>query len=225
MEMLTHAKAVELIKSVKRKFAGQLELEVRQDQLSCALFWVTKKGYWNCQGHRRLWKDGKHIAFVYQDREYTAAKDFNLRYDDEKLLNPTIKEVHPDMTYAMFDDEYKEKLEHACQEAVKCNKILKMTDHERDFNIAMKLASENKYVGDMDEFMLISDEFYRRGDDYRLVALELYNGKVRLRRMSSKTILCRFTKEESIRILGAYHYRQSQLRLQESSKNNSNFSC
>ena len=217
MEMLTHAKAVELIKSVKRKFAGQLELEVRQSKLSCALFWVTKKGYWNCQGHRRLWKDGKHIAFVYQDREYTAAKGFNLRYDDETILNPTIKEVIPDMTYSMFDSEYKEKLERACQEAVKCNKVLKMTDHERDFNIAMKLASENKYVGDMAEFMLISDKFYRRGKDCRLVALELYNGKVRLRRMSSKTILCRFTKEESNRILGAYHYRQSQLRLQESS--------
>jgi hypothetical protein len=214
MEMLTHEKAVELIKSVKRKFAGQLELEVQEHQQHCALLWIKKKGYWNCQGHRRLWKEGVHLAFVYQDREYTAAKDFNLRYDDEKLLNPTIKEVHPDMTYAMFVDEYKEKLEHACQEAVKCNKILKMTDHERDFNIAMKLARENKYSGPTAEFMLISDEFYRRGEDCRLVALELYNGKVRLRRMSTKTILRQFTKEESNRILGAYHYRQSQLRVQ-----------
>ena len=214
MEMLTHEKAVELIKSVKRKFAGQLELEVSQNQRSCALLWIKKKGYWNCQGHRRLWKEGVHIAFVYMDREYTAAKDFNFCYDDETLLNPTIKEVNPDMTYSMFVDEYKEKLEHACQEAVKCNKILKMTDHERDFNIAMKLARENKYSDNMAEFMLISDEFYRRGEDRRLVALELYNGKVRLRRMSTKTILCRFTKEESNRILGAYHYRQSQLRVQ-----------
>ena len=218
MEMLTHDKAVELIKAVKRKFAGQLELEIRQNQRSCALFWITKKGYWNCQGHRRLWKNGVHLAFVYMDREYTSAKDINFRYDDDSLLNPVIKEVQTDVTYSTFDDEYKEKLERACQEAVKCNKVLKMTDHERDFNIAMKLARENKYSGNMDEFMLISDEFYRRGEDCRLVALELYNGKVRLRRMSTKTILCRFTKEESIRILGAYHYRQSQLRLQESSK-------
>lgn len=218
MEMLNHEKAVELIKTVKRKFAGQLELEVRQDQRSCALFWITKKGYWNCQGHRRLWKNGVYLAYVYQNREYTSAKDLSFRYDDEKLLNPIIKEVEANMTYSICDDEYKEKLERACQEAVKCNKVLKMTDHERDFNIAMKLASENKYSGNMAEFMLISDEFYRRGEDQRLVALELYNGKVRLRRMSTKTILCRFTKEESNRILGAYHYRQSQLRLQESSK-------
>lgn len=214
MEMLTHEKAVELIKSVKRKFAGQLELEVQEHQQHCALLWIKKKGYWNCQGHRRLWKEGVYIAFVYQDREYTSASGFNFRYDDEKLLNPTIKEVNPDMAYSMFVGEYKEKLEHACQEAVKCNKILKMTDHERDFNIAMKLARENKYSGNMDEFMLISDEFYRRGEDRRLVALELYNGKVRLRRMSTNTILRRFTKEESNRILGAYHYRQSQLRVQ-----------
>ena len=218
MEMLTHDKAVELIKAVKRKFAGQLDLEIRQNQRTCVLFWITKKGYWNCQGHRRLWKNGVHLAFVYMDREYTSAKDINFRYDDDSLLNPVIKEVQTDVTYSTFDDEYKEKLERACQEAVKCNKVLKMTDHERDFNIAMKLARENKYSGNMDEFMLISDEFYRRGEDCRLVALELYNGKVRLRRMSTKTILCRFTKEESIRILGAYHYRQSQLRLQESSK-------
>lgn len=214
MEMLTHDKAVELIKAVKRKFAGQLELEVQEHQQHCALLWIKKKGYWNCQGHRRLWKEGVHLAFVYQDREYTAAKDFNLRYDDEKLLNPTIKEVHPDMTYAIFDDEYKEKLEHACQEAIKCDKILKMTNHDRDFNIAMKLARENEFIGHAAEFMLISHEFYRRGEDYRLVALEHYNGKVRLRRLSTKTILCQFTKEESNRILGAYHYRQSQLRLE-----------
>lgn len=214
MEMLTHDKAVELIKAVKRKFAGQLELEVQENQQHCALLWITKKGYWNCQGHRRLWKDGVHIAFVYQDREYTSASGFEFRYDDESLLNPTIKEINPSIAHSMFDDEYKEKLERACQEAVKCNKILKMTDHERDFNIAMKLARENKYPGFAGEFMLISDEFYRRGEDYRLVALEHYNGKVRLRRLSTKTILCQFTKEESNRILGAYHYRQSQLRVQ-----------
>ena len=217
MERLTHAKAVELIKSVKRKFAGQLELEIRQDQRSCALFWVTKKGYWNCQGHKRLWKNGVHLAYVYQDREYTSAKDLHFRYDDDSLLNPIIKEVETDVAYSIFDDEYKEKLERACQEAVKCNNVLKMTDHERDFNIAMKLARENNYIGPVAEFMLISDNFYRRGDDCRLVALEHYNGKVRLRRMSTKTILCQFTKEESNRILGAYHYRQSQLRVQESS--------
>lgn len=217
MEMLTHDKAVELIKSVKRKFAGQLDLEIRQDQRSCALFWITKKGYWNCQGHRRLWKNGVHLAFVYMDREYTAAKNFNFRYDDESLLNPVIKEVKTDVAYSTFDDEYKEKLERACQEAVKCNKILKMTDHERDFNIAMKLVNENQYPGNMAEFMLISNEFYRRGEDRRHVALEHYNGKVRLRRMSTKTILRQFTKEESNRILGAYHYRQSQLRLEAAS--------
>ena len=212
--MLTHEKAVELIKSVKRKFAGQLNLEIRQDQRTCTLFWITKKGYWNCQGHRRLWKNGVHLAFVYMDREYTAAKNFNFRYDDESLLNPVIKEVQTDVTYSTFDDEYKEKLERACQEAVKCNKILKLTDHERDFNIAMKLARENEFIGHAAEFMLISHEFYRRGEDCRLVALEHYNGKVRLRRLSTKTILCQFTKEESNRILGAYHYRQSQLRVQ-----------
>lgn len=214
MEMLNHNKAVELIKAVKRKFAGQLDLEIRQNQRTCILFWITKKGYWNCQGHRRLWKNGVHLAFVYMDREYTAAKDFNFRYDDGSLLNPIIKEVETGVTYSMFDDEYKEKLERACQEAVKCNKILKMTDHERDFNIAMKLARENEYIGPAGEFMLISDELYRRGEDRRLVALEHYNGKVRLKRLSTKTILCRFTKEESNRILGAYHYRQSQLRVQ-----------
>lgn len=214
MEMLTHDKAVELIKAVKRKFAGQLELEIRQDQRTCALFWITKKGYWNCQGHRRLWKNGVHLAFVYMDREYTAAKDLNFRYDDESLLNPTIKGIDPSIAHSMFDDEYKEKLERACQEAVKCNKILKMTDHERDFNIAMKLARENEYDGPAGEFMLISDKSYRRGEDYRLVALEHYNGKVRLKRLSTKTILRQFTKEESDRILGAYHYRQSQLRVQ-----------
>lgn len=217
MEMLTHDKAVELIKSVKRKFAGQLELEIRQDQRSCALFWITKKGYWNCQGHRRLWKNGIHLAFVYQDREYTAAKDFNFRYDDDSLLNPVIKEIKTDVNYSLFDDEYKEKLERACQEAVKCNKVLKMTDHERDFNIAMKLVRENKYPGPVAEFMLISDEFYRHGDDCRLAALENCNDKVRLRRMSTKTILCQFTKEESYQILGAHYYRQSQLRLEAAS--------
>lgn len=214
MERLTHNKAVELIKAVKRKFAGQLELEVRQNQLTCVLFWVTKKGYWNFQGHRRLWKDGRPIAYVYQDREYTSAKAFNFCYDDESLLNPTIKEVNPDMDYSMFDDEYKEKLERACQEAVKCNKILKMTDHERDFNIAMKLARENRYVGPVAGFLLISNESYQRGDDRRLVVLEDYKGKVRLRRMSTKTILCQFTKEESYQILGAHYYQQSQLRLE-----------
>lgn len=218
MEMLTHDKAVELIKAVKRKFAGQLELEIRQNQRSCALFWITKKGYWNCQGHRRLWKNGVHLAFVYMDREYTSAKDFNFRYDDETLLNPVIKEVETDVTYSTFDDEYKEKLERACQEAVKCNKVLKMTDHERDFNIAMKLANENNYVGPAAGIILISRKPYRRGDVRRLVVLEDYNGKVRLRRTTTKTILCQFTKEESNRILGAFHYRRSQLRLQESSK-------
>lgn len=218
MEMLTHDKAVELIKAVKRKFAGQLELEVQENQQHCVLHWIKKKGYWNCQGHRRLWKEGVVIAFVYQDREYTAAKDFNFCYDDEKLLNPIIKEINPDMTYAMFDDEYKEKLEHACQEAVKCNKVLKMTDHERDFNIAMKLARENRYVGPVAGFLLISNESYQRGDDRRLVVLEDYNGKVRLRRMSTNTILCRFTKEESYQILGAHYYQQSQLRLEAASK-------
>lgn len=214
MEMLTHDKAVELIKAVKRKFAGQLELEIRQDQRSCALFWITKKGYWNCQGHRRLWKNGVHLAFVYMDREYTSAKALNFRYDDDSLLNPVIKEVQTDVTYSMFDDEYKEKLERACQEAVKCNKVLKMTDHERDFNIAMKLARENRYVGPVAGFLLISNESYQQGDDRRLVVLEDYNGKVRLRRMSTNTILRRFTKEESYQILGAHYYQQSQLRLE-----------
>lgn len=214
MEMLTHAKAVELIKAVKRKFAGQLELEVKQDQQSCSLFWVTKKGYWNCQGHRRLWKEGIHLAYVFQNREYTSAKDFNFRYDDDSLLNPVIKKVETGVTYSIFDDEYKEKLERACQEAVKCNKVLKMTDHERDFNIAMKLARENRYVGPVAGFLLISNESYQRGDDRRLVVLEDYKGKVRLRRMSSKDILCRFTKEESYQILGAHYYQQSQLRME-----------
>lgn len=213
MEVLNYDKAVGLIKAVKRKYASQLELEVKIDHRCCLLFWITKKGYWNCQGHRRLWKEGVHIAFVYQDREFMAASGFNFRYDDEKLLNPIIKEIIPVPNYSTLDDEYKEKLERACQEAIKCDKILKMSDYERDFNIAMKLVSENQYPGNMAEFMLISDESYRRGEDIRLVALERCNDKVHLRRMSSKTILRRFTKEESNRIIGAFHYRQSQLRL------------
>ena len=122
-----------------------------------------------------MWKNGVHLAYVYQDREYTAAKDLNFRYDDDSLLNPIIKEVETNATYSIFDDEYKEKLERACQEAVKCNKVLKMTDHERNFNIAMKLARENRYVGPVAEFMIISDESYRRGEDIRLAALENCN--------------------------------------------------
>ena len=94
----------------------------------------------------------------------------------------------------------------------------KMTDHERYFNIAMKLARENNCVGPAAGIILISLKSYRRGDDYRFVVIENYNGKVRLRRTITKTILCQFTKEESNRILGAFHYRRSQLRLQESSK-------
>ena len=222
MERLTHDKAVELIKSVKRKFAGQLELEIRQDQRSCALFWVTKKGYWNCQGHRRLWKNGVHLAYVYQDREYTSAKDLNFRYDDDSLLNPIIKEVETNVAYSIFDDEYKEKLERACQEAVKCNKVLKMTDHERDFNIALKLVRENTWKDNVGNVFVLSDESYKNGKDIRRVGLAYQGDKVVLRRLAKipkmKTILYRFTKEESSQIIAEHHYRQSQLRLMTESK-------
>lgn len=226
MERIDYNTALKMIKSAKRKFGKLIDLEIKLEYNACALLWIKKKGYWKCNGRRRLWKDALPVAYVYREREYITAKGFDYRYDDEKLLNPTIKEISVDQDYSLFDDEFKKKLEHACEETVKLSKIYNMPEHERNFNIALKLAKENTYIEPaekVDEFIVISNGFYNHEKDYRLVGLARKGDMVVLRHLTkipkTKTILCRFTKEESTQIIGAHYYRQSQLRLmKESSK-------